>query len=407
MRRAIIFPLALTLSLLASPAMAQEPLTARKAVDLAIAENPRMRAAERQIEAARARETQAAALPNPNLSLQAEEVPVSNPGGGTFLLGISQPLLLGGQREVRGGVARLERELAEIDRVILRRDLAAEVRDAYARLLFMQEGVRLARSNREAAESLLQATRARHKAGELAKVEVLREEVERSRAEREVAAAEGRELQARGRLNVLLGRSAQSPLTIQPLQVAQLASLPPVAQLVSRSLESRVELQRAGLAIERERLQRRLAQAGLWTGTEVGVSGGMIEGQPGISGGITIPIPFYRQQGEVAEAEANRLRAEAERDALRNTITLEVEEAYREARSAAQQAELFRSSYVPQAEQLADNARRRFLAGEGSGLDVIDAQRALRETQVSYQQALLEYRQAIARLERAVGADLP
>ena len=387
--------------------MAQEPLTARNAVELAIAENPRMRAAERQIEAARARETQAAALPNPNLSLQAEEVPVSNPGGGTFLIGISQPLLLGGQREVRGGVARLERELAEIDRVILRRDLAAEVRDAYARLLFMQEGVRLARSNREAAESLLQATRARHKAGELAKVEVLREEVERSRAEREVAAAEGRELQARGRLNVLLGRSAQSPLTVQPLQAPQLASLPPVAQLVSRSLESRVELQRAGLAIERERLQRRLAQAGLWTGTEVGVSGGMIEGQPGISGGITIPIPFYRQQGEVAEAEANRLRAEAERDALRNTITLEVEEAYREARSAAQQAELFRSSYVPQAEQLVDNARRRFLAGEGSGLDVIDAQRALRETQVSYQQALLEYRQAIARLERAVGADLP
>lgn len=407
MRRATILSLALTLGLLASPAMAQESLTARKAVDLAIAENPRMRAAERQIEAARARETQAAALPNPNLSLQAEEVPVSNPGGGTFLVGISQPLLLGGQREARGGVARLDRELAEIDREVLRRDLAAEVRDAYARLLFMQEGVRLARSNREAAETLLQATRARHKAGELAKVEVLREEVERSRAEREVAAAEGRELQARGRLNVLLGRSAQSPLTIQPLQVPQPASLPPVAQLVSRSLDTRVEIQRAGLAIERERLQRRLAQAGLWTGTEVGVSGGMIEGQPGVSGGITIPIPFYRQQGEVAEAEANRLRAEAERDALRNTITLEVDEAYREARSAAQQAELFRASYVPQAEQLADNARRRFLAGEGSGLDVIEAQRALRDTQVSYQQALLEYRQAIARLERAVGADLP
>ena len=407
MRRASILSIALTLGLVASPSMAQEPLTVRKAVDLALAENPRMRAAERQIEAARARETQAAALPNPNLSLQAEEVPISNPGGGTFLVGISQPLLLGGQRDARVGGARLDRQLAEIDREVLRRDLAAEVRDAYARLLFMKEGVSLARSNREAAESLLQATRARYKAGELAKVEVLREEVERSRAERDVAAAEGRELQARGRLNILLGRSAQSPLSVQPLQDPQLASLPPIVQLVSRSLESRVELQRAGLAIERERLQRQLAQAGLWTGTEVGVSGGMIEGQPGVSGGITIPIPFYRQQGEVAEAEANRLRAEAERDTLRNTISLEVEEAYQEARSSAQQAELFRSSYVPQAGQLVDNARRRFLAGEGSGLDVIDAQRALRETQVSYQQALLEYRQAIARLERAIGADLP
>lgn len=405
MRRAIILSLVLTLTGLTTPGMAQEPLSVRQAIDLAMAENPRVRAAERQLEAARARETQAAALPNPNLSLQAEEIPISNPGSGTFLVGISQPLLLGGQREARVGGARLERELAEIDREILRRDLIAEVREAYARLLFMQEGVRLARSNREAALTLLKATQARHKAGELAKVEVLREEVEFSRADREVSAAEGRELQARGRLNVLLGRSAQVALTLQPLPLPQIASLPPVEQLVSRSLEARVELRRAGVAIERERIQRRLAQAGLWTGTEVGVSAGLIEGQPGVSGGVTIPIPFYRQQGEVAEAEANRLRAEAERDALRNAVTLEVEETYREARSAAQQAELFRSSYLPQAEQLADNARRRFLAGEGSGLEVIEAQRALRESQVSYQQALLEYRQAIARLERAIGAD--
>lgn len=393
--------------LMPMPAMAQEPLTLREAIGQAIAQNPEMKAAESRIRAASARETQASAWPNPNLMLSVDEAPFANPLKGSLMAGISQPLLPGSQRSAQIEAARLDEALAGLERETLRLDLTAQVKQAYARVLFAQESLRHATLNAEAAETLLKVTQTRLNAGEVARVDVLRAEVERDKAKRAVVAAEGRVQQENGRLNVLMGRTAQEALTVQTLPDPSDGNLPPLASLVTQSLETRAELQRAELAIRREAAQRLVAQSTMWTGTAVSVAAGTVEGQPGFTTSLTVPIPFYRQQGEVEEAEANRQRAEAEREALRHRITLEVEEAYREAFIAAKQAELFRKSYLPQSERLADNAQRRFQAGEGTGLEVIEARHALRETRAEYQAAVLEYRQAVASLERATGQELP
>lgn len=390
---------------LAAPA-ASPCLTQSEAVAVALAHNPELRAAERQIEAAAARQQGAGVLPNPNVTLAVDEVPIPQPIQGIYTVGVSQPLLLGGQREARIEAARLETQLAGLDRDILRRDLAAQVKEAYARLLYAQEEVHLARLGDEAARTALAAARARFKAGELPEVEVFRAEVERSRTQQEVPAAESRELAVRGQLNVLLGRAAQTPLALEPLPLPAPGALPPVGSLVERALAARVELGRAEVAILRETAQRRVAQASLWTGTEANVSAGMVSGMPGFSTSISLPIPVYRQQAEIAEAEANRARAEAERDALKNALTLEVEQAYRDANIAAQQSELFRKTYLPQAQRLVANAERRFQEGAGSGAEVVEARREQREARSTYETRLLDYRLALTRLERAVGSDV-
>lgn len=387
--------------------LAQAPLTLREAIEQAIAQNPELKAAESRVQATRARETQASAWPNPNLTLSVDEAPFADPLNGSLMAGVSQPLMLGTQRSALLETAALERAIAELERDALRLERVSEVKQAYARLLFAQESLRHAAQDAEAAGVLLKAMQTRFKAGEIARVEVLRAEVERDKSLRVVSSAEGRLRQEKGRLNVLMGRTAQEAIAIQPLALPDAGNLPALPALVAQSLESRAELQRAELAIRREAAQRRLAQSAMWTGTEVSVAAGLVEGQPGFTTSLTVPIPFYRQQGEIKEAEANRLRAEAERQALRHRITLEVEEAYQEALDATQQIALFRKRYLPQSERLVDNAQRRFQAGEGSGLEVIEALHAQRETRAEYQQALLEYRQAVASLERATGRDLP
>ena len=388
-------------------AWAQDPLSLQGAISQAIAQNPELKAAESRIQAARARETQASAWPNPNLTLSVDEAPFASPLNGSLMAGISQPLMLGAQRSAQIEAAELDRSLAELERDALRLDLASQVKQAYARMLFAQESLRNATLEAEAAETLLKAMQTRLKAGEVARVDVLRAEVERDKTLRAVSSAEGRVRQEKGRLNVLMGRTAQEAIAFQSLSLPNAGNLPPLPSLVTQSVESRAELQRAEIAIRREAAQRRVAQSTMWTGTEVSLAAGTVEGQPGFATSLTVPIPFYRQQGEVKEAEANRQRAEAEREALRHRITLEVEEAYQEALNAAKQIELFRKSYLPQSERLVDNAQRRFQAGEGSGLEVIEARNALRETRAEYQQALLEYRQAVASLERATGQELP
>lgn len=389
-----------------TPALAVEQLSLDSAVTRALARNPRLRAAERAIEAARAREIQSGALPNPNLTLSVDQVPVPNPVDGNYMAGISQPLLLAGQREARVAVAQLETQLAELDLDVLRQDLAAQTKDAYAQVLFEIARTKQAEIDAQSAETLHKAMVTRYQAGSVPRVEVLQAEVERNRALRELAAANNRLLLARGPLNVLLGRESTAPLAIRELPAPQENRMPGLPLLVASALESRVELRRAQMAIEREALSRRLAQAGIWTGTEVNGLVGAVQGMPGFSVSLTVPVPFYRQQGEIAEAEANRARAEAERDALRNDITQQVDQAYREASVAAQEAQAFVTSYLPQAQRLVTNAQARFDEGEGTRLEITEARRSLSETQLEFQQALLRYRQALHRLERAVGTPL-
>ncbi|MBO9541429.1 TolC family protein [bacterium] len=397
--------LALALAFSATPARALAPIGLDEAVKQALAQNPQLMAAERQVEAAQAREVQAAALPNPNLKLSADSIRLGS-SGGDYKAGLSQPLLLGGQRAARTEVAKLDKALAEFERAVLRQDLEARVKEAYARVLFEQEGLAFAKGNADAAQAHLRASQILVKAGEVPQVEALRAELDLSRAQRAVASSEGRVADALGRLNVLLGRKAEEPLAIQALPIPKLTSLPPVAQLVATSLERRPELSQAEANVQRETLLRRVALSGMWTGAEIEVGGGLSDGSPAIGASLTLPMPFYRQQGEVAEAEANRARAEAQRDQLRNEISLEVARAHREATLAADQAGRYQQAYLPQAERLLDNAQRRFRAGEGSGLEVIEARRALFETQTGYQQALLDFRLAIASLERATGSEL-
>jgi outer membrane protein TolC len=265
---------------------------------------------------------EAAAGPNPNVSLVVDQVPFNNPIAGNFLAGVTQPLLPPGQREARMGLAKVETELAGLTLDAERLALVAQVQRGFAQLLYTRDMLVEAREDAGVAAQLLDATRARFKAGEVARVELLRAEVEHSRLARAVAMAEAREAQARGRLNVLLGASAQAPLEVTALPVPKPKALPAVATFLATGWARRPELRQAEAAIQREAFQRQVAATALWTGTEVSVTGGAVAGSPGVSTSLAMPIPIYRQQGGIAEAEANRARAEAERDALQNTISL-------------------------------------------------------------------------------------
>lgn len=389
----------------AAPVLAQEKISLSEAIAISLSNHPQLMAAVSRVEAAKGREVQAAALPNPNLSLMIDQVPFNAPGNGNFMAGISQPLLPPGAQGSRVELSKLDTAMAELELTTIKRDLTAKIQEAYADLLFENGSVTIAKLDEEATKTSLKAAQARYQAGEAARSEVLKAEVESSRAKRAVSVAESRVMRSAGRLNILLGRKAQAPLAVQEV-ATPLSSFPALATLAQKGIEARPELRQAEVAVQREALQRRLAQSGLWTGTEVALAAGAIAGQPGFSTTLSVPIPFYRQQGEIAEAEASKRRAEAELDALRQQITLEVEEAYREATLAAQQVEQFSSSYLPQAVRLLDNAQQRYRLGEASGFDLIDARRTLRETRQESARAELEYRQALAKLERAVGTDL-
>ncbi|MEB3188591.1 MAG: TolC family protein [bacterium] len=388
------------------PALAGETLGLEDAVRLAVSRHPLLRVAERGIEAARAREVQARALPNPGFTVAADSVPFSNPGLGNAFAAVSQPLRVAGQGELAGEVAAVERTLAELGRDVVRRDLVRDVTVSFARVLLERERARLARMDLEAARELARAADALVKAGEVAPIERLQAEVEVGRLTREANRLEGQAREASGRLALLVGLPATASFEVAPPGEPGDLPWPAAEEVVAGAIAGRIEMRQAELAVRREDLRRRLAAASVWNGTEASLAAGTFSGLPGFTATVTWPIPVYRQEGEIAEAEANRSRAEDERDRLRGELELEVRSALREAAGARDELALHGTRLVPRASELLDQARRRYRAGEGSGLEVIAARRALAEVMAAREQALFELRSAIARLAAVSGTAL-
>jgi outer membrane protein len=114
----------------------------------------------------------------------------------------------------------------------------------------------------------------------------------------------------------------------------------------------------------------------------------------------------FRTQGRIKEATANYERAGIDIDEKRRNIELEVRTAYSnfgEAREVLQSEKMV----VEQGEEALRLARARGEAGTGTQLDVLSAQTALTEARTTQIQALHDYEAARARLQRAIGMNVP
>jgi len=125
----------------------------------------------------------------------------------------------------------------------------------------------------------------------------------------------------------------------------------------------------------------------------------------GWNAGITLSFPLFSgfsTKYQIEEAKANLNVQEANEESLRQSILLEVQQAYlnfKEAEERIPVAEL----NVKQAQENFEIADGRYAAGVGNPIEVTDASVALTNAKTAYIQALYDYKIAIASLEKAMG----
>jgi Outer membrane protein len=111
-------------------------------------------------------------------------------------------------------------------------------------------------------------------------------------------------------------------------------------------------------------------------------------------------------RGEIAERQAELLSLEQKARQMRNSISLEVEQAGFQARAAEGQIALFQDKILVQAREVHDLFLYSFQEGEITGIELIEARRTLIEALESYADALFVYNTALASLEKSVGAPI-
>jgi len=119
---------------------------------------------------------------------------------------------------------------------------------------------------------------------------------------------------------------------------------------------------------------------------------------------VTVPIfTGFLVRNQVEEAKANLNVLKANEESLRQTVFLDVQQAYLTLR-AAEEAIPTAKLGVEQAQENLDIANGRYAAGVGSPIEVTDAEVSLSTARLSYIQALYADKVAQASLEKAMGS---
>ncbi len=394
------------------PPAAAARLTRREAIDEALAHNPSIAASREQVEQARARVTEATAIPDPAFAATLEEEKsFFQPGTATSKdIGLGLTLPFPERLRLKGRVAEADLRVAELALGQLNQQTASQTAAAYDALQVALRHRQDLEQSKTLAEDFLKKTEARYEAGTAARFDVIKAKVDLAQAENGLIANERAISVARAGLNRLLGRMPGAPIeAAEALEVP--AALPPLAGLETLAEASRPELQSVQAQREGARSATRLARVYWLPDVNLTLSRNFTQGDPAAYSstiGFSLPLLFWQhEKGEVAEARHRELELSADYSGQLSQVILDVRTAYATASTALRQAQYIRDQLLPEAQEAFRIASTSYSLGGASALDLLDAKRTLLDAESQYADALGAANDARADLERAVGAPLP
>jgi outer membrane protein TolC len=389
----------------------EEALSLQECTRIALQNNPLILSSQQQYKASLARINQAWAFAQPSLNwdsdLQDKLFDFSN--AGEWYFGVSQQFEFPTKQILRGRIASKESKelLQEID--LLRLNIMYQVKQAFYSLLLSQENFKYAQQNLELSKDFLQKAQFKFESGDVAKVEVLRAQVEVAKAENSLRRIHSEVQLAKANLNFLMARRKYQPIKV----LGELKTKPialDLGTLKQNALSFRPEMKKIHFSLERQNLQKSFAAQTYLPDFEIGVNRHKVEGEGkwwDFTLSFNIPLFFWQPvRGEIAEANANIRALRQDIEHMENAIALEVEDAYLNAVAAISQIEMFEEGILKQAEEVYNMFSYSYKEGDISSLELIDARRTLIESQTSYVDALFNYRLAIVALEKAIGQPL-
>jgi len=406
----------MTAGCLSTAAQAQpQTFTWEEIRDKFLSTNPTLQAQAQSIESSRASEITASLRPNPQFQNDTTSATI----------GIYQEFEIGGKRPARVESARLATSISDADFVNARRTLIFNLRQAFVSALLAKSDLDFARDNLANYQKVVDLNRLMLQQGAISRADFLKIELQTLQFQIDVDDATLALKTAKAALRSLVGSSnlppdfdVQGDLRAVPLEKS-------LSELQQLALANRPDLKSAETGREKAIADLRLARAYRWpnptlgasflhTGNEIGGPGWFQPFYPKASisnamgvGVASIAIPlFNRNQGEVARAKSEQLRADFLAQAARNQVLQDVETAYASFESSRERVRLYDQMYLSRAKESLDIEEFSFRNGAASILDFLDAERTYRAMQLAYRQQLAAYLTNLAQLEAAVGTQV-
>jgi outer membrane protein, heavy metal efflux system len=399
---------------------AQTSLTWQQVRERFEANNPTLLADKLSIDESKAQEITAYLRPNPDLNLTvdgtqiAPEKGVWRPFAGTFESpGISYLHERRHKRELRLESAKKGTTIAEFSHADLDRTLLFDLRGAFVSTLQAKAVLQLAKDNLAYYDHVLDISRTRFKAGDIAQIDLDRLELQRVQYESDVQTAEVNLRTAKIQLLTLLNdRSAIEQFDVSgPFDFND--QLMPRDEFRKVALDTRPDLKAAVEAVKKAQTDHKLAVANGSTDPTLSAwyTHNSSNNNPfGINTlGVSVSIPFRifdRNQGEKLRTQLDITRNERLRDAAEASVLSDVDSGYAAVESNVILLRPYKAKYLPQSVRVRDTIFFSYQHGGASLLDFLNAESEYRTVQLNYVNLIGSYLTSAAQLNLAVGREV-
>lgn len=401
---------------------AENDLTLRDAINLALLHNPELAAFSKEMRALEGVTLQVGLLRNPELSLNVE-----NAGNIQKLQGdlnsshavsqevvqqlttirIYQLIELGGKRAARVSAALLGEELAAKDYEIKRIEVIFRVANIFTEVLAAQERLRLAEETKQLAQNVVNTVTGRVQGGKVPPIDETRVKVGLSTTRIELEQAQRDLTGARKRLALLWNSS--SPQFSKALgNLAALIAPPDFRMLEERVLDNpmalramkNIEQRKALLEVEQtRRIPNLTINAGAVHHAQLGGST--------VVAGLQVPLPLFdRNQGNIREAYQRVDKAVDEQVATELRLKTELAQSYEVMSAVWNEINILHDEILPGAKSAFHVTRRGYELGKFGLLELLDAQRILFQNQLLYVRALANYQRLVNDIERLIAGPI-
>ena len=410
--RSVATRIACASALLVSPWLTgvsySQTLSLQTALQRALAANPRLTAAERDVGIASGQRIQAGALINPEVSYEQDNSLGSGAYRGTrsaeSTLQISQLFELFGKREARMAVGQAGVDTAEIQRKAIRLEVLSETAVAYLSVLGAQRRIQILDEQVAQIDRITPLLQRRVEAGASSQAETGRAEVASSLVKADRERVRSLLASARRELAVLMGDTAPKFSAVSGRLDA--TGRPPSFGAVVAAIDANPQLVR-WTAVYAQR-NAELLQARLRPYPDLRVGAGWrhynetADNAVRLSISAAIPV-FDQNQGNILSAQESLAKTRAEREANRNALIVIAGRAYDSLQGALRELAILRETAIPKSRQASDAILEGYGQGRFSLLEVLDAQASVAQARLRDQEAQQNFHIAVATIEGLVG----
>jgi cobalt-zinc-cadmium efflux system outer membrane protein len=406
--------------LAASHAAAQQALTWEQVRQRFEQNNTTLQADQLSVEESKAEEITAFLRPNPNFGFLVDGtqiVPnkgVWQPFTGTFESpSISQLIERRRKRHLRLESAKKGTLIAESSHVDLERTLLFNVRSAFVSILQAKAVLQLAKDNLAYWDKVLDISKHRLDAGDIAQIDFDRLELQRAQYESDLATADVNLRTAKIQLLTLL--DDRTP--IEQFDITGTYDfndqLQPRDEFRKIALDTRPDLRAAIEAVDKAQTDHQLAIAngstdptisGWWTHNS-STNNPFAQDTIGVS--VSIPLRIFdRNQGEKLRTQLDITRNERLRAGVGTQVLGDVDSGYATVNSTLVLLRPYKAKYLEQSVRVRDTVYFSYQHGGAALLDFLNAESDYRAVQLSYVNLVGSYLTAAAQLNMAVGREV-